>query len=210
MTEKLKNVKLKYITGKGTLKGFISILTPSQKYDNYQAHILLSKEEGEALVKKMKDLQKQQFELCGKKGKLADLPCVPFTTQDENTGEEIPDSEGRYILKTSRKGHNSKGETMPRPVVINAKKQLVTGRINIGEGTTARLMVDLTGYKAPMGIGISAKLLGCQIINLVEYSSGGFSLDGFDEEDGFDGLGEEFKVEDSTACVETEEEEEDF
>lgn len=210
MNSKKDYVKKRYTTGKGVLTGFISIIKPSKNYDNYQAHILISKEEGEALIKELKELQQEQFILCGKKGKLAELPCKPYTIQDENTGEEIPDPEGRYILKTGNKAHNTKGETIPRPVLINAKKQPITGKVNIGEGTTARLLVTFTGYKAPIGIGISAKLLGCQIIELVEYSGSGFTLDAFDEEEGFDGVGEDFTETEAPSTEEETEEEEEF
>lgn len=208
--EKIKNVKEKYTTGKGQLTGFIAITQPSQQYDNYQANILLSKEEGESLTAKLKELQKEQFILCGRKGKLAELPIKPYTTQNEETGEQVADKEGRYVLKTGNKGHNTKGEVMPKPVILNAKLQPITGKISIGEGTIARLQVSLNGYKAPMGIGISAKLLGCQIIDLVEYVGGGFSLDGFSEEDGFDGTGDGFTEETAEPVAGEEEEIEEF
>ena len=189
------NVKKKYTTGKGELTGFLAINKPSQQYDTYNVQILLSKQEGAALVKELEDLRQEQFIVSGKKGKLVEVPCKPYTIQDD-TGKETPDPEGRYILKAGGKGHNSKGEALPKPKLFNAKLQPITGQVNIGEGTTARLSVVFSGYKAPIGIGITAKLKGCQIINLVEYTSSGCSASDFDvEEDGFDGVGEEVKEE---------------
>jgi hypothetical protein len=210
MAEKINNVKKKYTTGKGELTGYISVLTPSPQYDTYNAQILLSKEEGEALTKDLTELRKEQFQLCGKKGKLVDLPIKPYMIQDEETGEETPDKEGRYVLKTGGKGHNSKGETLKKPQFINAKCQPITGSVSIGEGTIARLSIIFSGYKAPIGIGISAKLLGGQIIKLVEYASG-FDASEFEvEEDGFDGVGAEVKEDTKpvAATEETDEEEE--
>ena len=60
--------------------------------------------------------------------------------------------------------------------------------------------------------GVAAKLGMVQIIEVVEYSGGGFSADAFDEEEGFDGVGDEFTedtidVSDSEN-VETEEDDE--
>lgn len=200
------------VTGKGELTGFISICKPSQNYRKYQAQILLSKEEGEALVKTLEELQAAQFVKEGRKGKLAPLPCQPYAVQDKDTGKEIPDKDGRYILKTNLDETTSKGTLNPKPIVINAHKQPVTGNLNIGEGTIARLQVLFKGYKAPIGIGVSAKLKGVQIINLVEYQNNNFSIDMFDEEEGFDGVGEEFTEEEvtTTEVEEADEEEVDF
>ena len=208
MAEKTNNVKKKYTTGKGELVGYVSVLAPSRQYDTYNAQILLSKEEGEALTKDLTELRKEQFQLCGKKGKLVDLPIKPYMIQDEETGEETPDKEGRYILKTGGKGHNSKGEALAKPQFINAKCQPITGQVSIGEGTIARLSILFQGYKSPIGIGISAKLKGGQIIKLVEYASG-FDVSDFEvEEDGFDGVGIEVKEETKPAATEDTDEEE--
>ncbi len=208
--EQTKNIREKYVTGKGELTGFIAILKPSEKYDNYTASILLSKEEGEALTQKIKDLQKEQFIICGKKGKLAPLPIEPYMTTNEETGEQIPDEQGRYLLKTGNKAHTSKGEPKPKPKFFNAKGQVITGSISVGEGTIARLSLTLSGYKAPMGIGITAKLKGGQIIKLVEYKGNGCSMDDFEvEEDGFDGIGEAF-TDNAPVTDDTEGEEEEF
>lgn len=205
--EETKNVKEKYVTGKGELTGFIAVLQPSKRFDNYTANILLSKEEGETLTKKMKELQKEQYIISGKKGKLAPLPIEPYAIQNEDTGETTPDSEGRYLLKTGNKAHNSKGEPMPKPNFFNAKGKPITGSISIGEGTVARLSLLLSGYKAPMGIGVTAKLKGGQIINLVEYKGNGCSMDDFEVEEGFDGVGEAFTDTTPETTEETEEEE---
>lgn len=211
--EKKNYIQKLIVTGKGELTGFISICKPSQKYGNYQANILLSKEEGEALVKTLEELQTAQFIKEGRKGKLAPLPCQPYAVQDKDTGKEIPDKDGRYILKTGLKEKTPSGKLNPKPRVINAHKVDVTGNLNIGEGTIAKLQVLLSGYKAPMGIGVSAKLKGVQIINLVEYQNNNFSVDMFDEEEGFDGVGEEFTeevIEETTTTEEADEEEADY
>ena len=192
----MEKVKSKYTTGKGELVGYLALTKPSPQYGNYSANILLSKEEGEALVTKLKEMRKEQFKICKNKGTLKDLPCMPYTTYDEASGENVPDKDGRYILKTSNKAFNKDGKFIFRPLFINAKKEAITGNISVGEGTIAKISVSFEGYKAGANVGISAKLLGGQIINLIEYSSRPtVSLDDFDEEDGFDGIGEDFTEE---------------
>lgn len=212
---KNNSVTEKYVTGKGELVGFISIITPSTAFNNkegkYSASILLDKKEGKALADKIREVRTEQYKKYGKGTKVAEITqCVPYTTVDEETGEEIPDKEGRYILKTSAKAYIENGVPRVKPRVINAKKQGVKN-VKIGAGTIARLGVTLSGYSVAGKTGVSVKLGIVQIIELVEYTSGGFSADAFDIEEGYDGVGEEFEPElTSDTTEEDDESEEDF
>ena len=190
-----QHVTDKYVTGKGELVGFIALTKPSTKFNKegvYTVNILLPKEEGEALYQKIKDIRTEQFKTYGKGTKVADITkCKPYTTVDEETGEEIADPAGRYVLTANSSAYIKDGKIGKRIQIINAKKKPVKN-ISIGEGTIARLGVVLSGYSVAGKTGVSVKLGLVQIIELVEYSGSAFSLDAFDEEDGFDGLGEEF------------------
>lgn len=212
MANNKQHVKDKYITGKGELTGFIALTKPSTKFNKegvYTVNILLPKEEGEALVQKIKDVRTEQFKTYGKGTKVADITkCKPYATVDEETGEEILDAEGRYILTANASAYIKDGKITNRIQIINAKKQPVKN-INIGEGTIARLGVVLSGYSVAGKTGVSVKLGLVQIINLVEYTGGGFSLDGFDEEEGFDGVGEEFTEDTVTEATTTDDEDDD-
>ena len=171
---------------------------------------MLDKAEGETLLAKMKDIRAQQYKTYGKGTKVTDLPCKPYEIINEETGEASPDPQGRYVLKTTQGAYIEKGKVGKKIMIINAKKQPVKN-INVGEGTIARLGVVLSGYSVAGKTGVSAKLGLVQIIDLVEYAGGGFSLDGFDEEEGFDGVGEDFEEETTTEAEENDEdEEEDF
>lgn len=210
MANNKEHITEKYITGKGELNGFISLIKPSTKFNKkgiYTANILLDKKEGKELETKIKDIRTQQFKTYGKGTKVADLPIKPYEIVDEETGEASPDPQGRYILKTSQSAYIEKGKVGKKIMIINAKKQPVKN-INIGEGTIARLGVVLSGYSVAGKTGVSAKLGLVQIIDLVEYAGGGFSLDGFDEEEGFDGVGEDFEEETTTEAEEDDEDEE--
>lgn len=204
MSEK-KSISDKYTTGKGTLVGFISLFEPSTKFNKegvYQAHILLPKEEGEALAAKIKSIRTEQFKTFGKGTKVADLTqCVPYTTPNEE-GEEIEDAEGRYVLKTKASAFIKDGKPTNKVPVLDAKLKPVKG-IKVGEGTVARLGVDLVGYSVAGKTGVSVKLKLAQIIELVEYS-GGATADayGLTAEDGFDFTEDE---EVATAAEETSE-----
>ena len=212
MANNKEHVTEKYVTGKGELTGFIAITKPSttfNKQGTYTANILLPAEEGKTLEAKIKEIRTEQFKKYGKGTKVADLPCKPYEIIDEETGEASKDPEGRYILKTSASAYIENGKVKKRPRVINAKKKDVKN-ISVGAGTIARLGVVLSGYSVAGKTGVSAKLGLVQIIDLVEYSSG-FDLDAFDEEEGFDGVGEDFDEEttkdsDSNTTAEDDEE----
>lgn len=210
MANNKEHVTEKYVTGKGTLTGFIALTKPSTRFNKsgvYTANILLNKEEGEALSTKIKEIRTEQFKKYGKNTKVAELPCVPYEIVNEETGEATPDKEGRYILKTNASAYIEDGKIGRRINIINAKKQPVKN-ISIGEGTVARLGVVLSGYSVAGKTGVSVKLGMVQIIDLVEYSGGGFSADAFDEEEGFDGVGTEFDEDTAPVTEETEDEEE--
>lgn len=215
MADNKKHITEKYVTGKGELTGFIALTKPSTKFNKngvYTANILLDKEEGEKLVEKIKAVRTEQFKTYGKGTKVADIPCKPYEIVNEETGEATPDPQGRYILKANASAYIENGKIGKRVKIINAKLQEVKD-INVGEGTIAKLGIMLSGYSVAGKTGVSVKLGMVQIIQLVEYSGGGFSTDMFEEEEGFDGVGEDFKDDTVTPPAladEESEEEEDF
>jgi hypothetical protein len=168
----------------------------------------LDAEEGKKAEEIVKEVRTEQFKAYGKGTKVQDLPIKPYEIVDEETGEASPDPQGRYILKTNASAYIEDGKIGKRIQIINAKKQPVKN-ISIGEGTIARLGVTLSGYTVAGKTGVSVKLGLVQIIELVEYASGGFDLDEFDEEEGFDGVGTEFTEETTKAEPEADEEEEE-
>lgn len=212
MAKEKKSVVRKYTSPKGTLVGFISIFEPSTKFNKdgvYQAHILLSKEDGEKLAAEIKEVRTEQFKTYGKGTKVAELTqCVPYTKINDE-GEEIPDAEGRYVFKTKAGAFIKDGKPTAVIPVLDAKLKPIKG-IRVGEGTVAKLCVDLSGYSVAGKTGVSAKLRLVQIIDLVEYV-GGATADayGLTEEDGFDFEDDE-DVTTEDASEDGEEEELDF
>lgn len=218
MANNKDHITKKYVTGKGELTGYIAICKPSVKFNKkgtYSLGILLPKKEGEELTELMKEVRAEQFKTYGKKTKVQDLPCKPYEIVNEEDGTATPDPEGRYILKASASAYIENGKIGKRIQIINAKKQPVKN-ISVGEGTIAKVGIVISGYSVAGKTGVSAKLGLVQIIELVEYSGGAFSADDFDEEEGFDGVGEDFtddKIDTSAsedADNEEDDEEEDF
>lgn len=208
---KRESVIKKYTTGKGELTGFISLFEPSTEFEKegvYSLNILLSKKEGEALAEEIKKIRTEQFKTYGNKTKVAELTrCVPYGTVNEETGEETPDAEGRYILKTKAKAFIENGKPKVKIPVFDAKLKPVKD-VRIGAGTVARLSISLEGYTIAGKTGVSVKLKAVQIIDLVEYDNGSAESYGFGDEDGSFEFSEDEAVEEEKAEA-TEDEEDD-
>lgn len=216
MAKEKKSVSKKYTTKKGTLTGFISIFEPSTKFNKdgtYQAHLLIDRAEGEELAALIKEIRTEQYKTYGKGTKVADITqCVPYTIANDETGEEIEDSEGRYVLKTKAGAFIKEGKVTNKIPVYDAKLKPIKN-VKVGEGTVAKLGVELSGYSVAGKTGVSVKLKLVQIIDLVEYSGGATAeAFGLTEEDGFEF--DEDAVEETTVAEGTsedgEEEELDF
>lgn len=190
------NVSKKLLTAKGELTGYISLFTPSTKFDTdgvYQCNILLPEEEGVKIAEAIKEVRTEQFKKYGKGSKVTDLTqCVPYTTVDDETGEEIPDEQGRYVLKTKAKAYIKDGVPTNTVKVLDSKLNVIKNA-SVGAGTVAKLGVVLDGYTVAKKTGVSVKLKMVQIINLVEYNSNSIESFGFEAEDGFEGSEENFK-----------------
>lgn len=209
------SVSKKLVTGKGELTGFISVFKPSTKFDKdgtYQANIILPKEEGERIAAEIKAVRTEQFKTYGKGTKVVDLTqCVPLTIVDDETGEETPDAEGRYVFKTKAKAFIKEGKPTASVKVMDSKLHPMTNA-SIGAGTVAKLGVLLNGYCVAGKTGVSVKLKMLQILDLVEYAGGGNPEEfGFTEEEGFEGSDANFApVAETVIEDESVEGEEDF
>ena len=211
MGKKQQDRIIESITVKGELVGFNAIIQPNNQFvpeGLYQANILLSKDEGEKYTEKIKEIRTKQFKTYGKGSKVADITaCKPYEKVDEDTGESILDSEGRYVFKSKAKAYIEDGKPNVKIPIYDAKCNPVKD-VRLGEGSIVRLAVELVGYTVAGKTGVSVKLKGVQIIKLVEYatSQSADSL-GFIEED--EGYTFDSEVAEDTE-IEEDEEEADF
>jgi hypothetical protein len=151
----------------GTIKGeakWCKILEPDQ-YDNYAvdvfgdlAHI---KEEGEAIANKAKEL----VEASGKKvAGIAD-----FIKEDDS---------GTEYAQFKRKGSKADGSPNTPPKVYNASGAVVDNWDKlVGNGSKVGVAYMLSPYymASTKMVGVSCKFYAIQIIELVEFKSGGSS-----------------------------------
>ena len=205
------SIRVKYSTGLGEVTGFVSVAKPSTTYDKdglYQLNILIDEKEGKALQKKIAELIQEQFEKFRKNNKKADITaCIPYVKveKDENGRiiKEIPDPDGRYILKTKNKAYIKDGKVGQKIQVFDSKLNPVDV-VNFGEGSKVKLGITLEGYSSNLGTGVSVKLRAVQIIEVKNYS--GFKAeDFFGEEDGY-----EYSEDEEAVTDDEEDEEADF
>lgn len=190
---KKESVAEKYTTGKGELVGFISVNKPSTTYKDtgeYTCGILLSKEEGEKILKLATKIRDKQYEEYRKNTKVADITFIaPYVKVEKDAKgkiiKETPDSKGRYVLKTKEGAYMENGIPKNKIAIYDSKLNAISS-VNIGEGTIAKLCVLFKGYSTNLGTGVSAKLKMVQIIDLKEFSSSNPEDFGLTEEDGFE------------------------
>jgi hypothetical protein len=213
--DQFKKVTETLVTPKGELVGFNAIATPSIKFNPdgvYNANILIAKEAGEQLEKTIKEVLTEQYKSYGKGSVKQPVTRIkPYVTVEKNDDGEVtketPDSQDRYILKTSAKAKIKckSGEVIDVKIPMYDAKGKPIKDIKLGEGSIVKLSLSLDGYTIAGKTGVSIKLKACQVIDLVEYQGGGNAASyGFGEEEGFEASDSE-----DTDTTETSDETED-
>lgn len=197
INEKAKKVKASCTTCKGEVIGFVAINKPSTKFNPdgvYSINILIPAEEGEKLLKEMQEIKRQQYKTFGKGSTAQEITRLkPYIIVEKNDdGEivkEIPDAEGRFLLKASEKAITKckDGSIYNHTIGIFDAKGNPCRDLSIGEGSIVRLGLDIAGYTVAGKTGLSVQLKAVQVIEYKAYNgTASFSNYGFTtEEDGF-------------------------
>jgi len=174
-----------------TMKGeafWAYIFAPDTKFNPDGDFKLKFRAKGDAAVKlqeKVDTLLKESLEKAkeankGKKIKQADAPYHEvYNDNDEPTGELEFTFKQKAVIPTKN------GPMKKRVMVVDAKGNLITEHLKVGNGSVVKVAYDPNLYFTPTaGAGVSLRLTGVQIIELKEYE-GGNSL-GFGEEEGYE------------------------
>lgn len=114
--------------------------------------------------------------------KEADRPYKPVLDEDGNETGEI---EFKFKLKAMAGSKDKQWAQKPR--LFDSKGKPLPSDIKIGSGSTIKVGYEMFPYYVPsVGCGVSLRVLAAQVIELVEFSGGGFKQFGFSEEDGFE------------------------
>jgi hypothetical protein len=196
----------RYITPKGTAQ-YPYLTKPDTKFNpdgDYKINLELESSEASEIMSFLDEQFAEAVEAAkkanpGKKIKQGDVPY----SVDENTGKVTV----RFKLKAKVTPKN--GEPFEqRPALFDAKGNPLDADAKIGGGSKVKVAYEAIPYfTAIAGAGVSLRLRAVQVIELVEFSSGGAGAFGFGEEDGYEAAptanNNEFKDE-------TNEDEEDF
>ncbi len=205
-----ESVIKKITTGIGVVEGYVCVVEPSTKFNpegEYNIQVVVPNKEGIALAKTMINMQDMQYDKYRKNSKKVEITAVkPYVKveKDENGRiiKEIPDPEGRYIIKAKNKAYIKNGVVGQKIPIFDSKLNPMNG-VKFGAGSKVRLGLTLEGYSTNLGTGVSVKLRMVQVLEMASF--GGYKADDFfTETEGY-----EFDA-DSAETVDIEDEEADF
>ncbi|KWS03729.1 T7-like phage ssDNA-binding protein [Lysobacter capsici AZ78] len=122
-----------------------------------------------------------------------------FSAELDDEGEET----GRTLMNFKMKAKVTAKKTgkvyVMKPVIVNAKKAILKNPPNIGGGSQLKVSFEVMPYfnAKDKEFGLSLRLVGVQIIDLVEFGGGAAAANDFDDEEGYDADGAEDSSEDS-------------
>lgn len=183
--------------------GYCSLARPNFRFQKeageFSARVILSPDEAAPLIEQLDDLYEAAYaeNLATVNAERAAKNKVPLTeikradkpykhVEDPDTGETLPDFQINARLKFRRLGKDEKtgkqvvyGEQ--RPIVVDSKQQPV--RQEVGSGSVIRISFIPNGFfTAALGSGLSLRLIGVQVKELVQV---GLAKPDFDDVDGF-------------------------
>lgn len=170
-----------------------SIAKPSTKFKEegeYNIKVLLDKAAGEQLKAQLEPLAKAKYAEAVKdnpKYKAFKITTGISVLEDDegNPTDEFYINAKQKAVLTSKDKSKTWNITIP---VIDAKKNTIVG-CKLGKGSKVRVCFDAVPFVMPSSkvVGISTRLVGVQVIDLVEYS-GGVDPEamGFGEEEGYE------------------------
>lgn len=183
MTKKTKAVR--YVTPKGTAQ-YPYLTKPDTKFNpdgEYKISLELDAADAQEITSFLDEqlaqsIAKAKEDNKGKKIKEGDAPY----SVDENTGKVTV----RFKLKAKVTPKN--GDPFEQKVALfDAKGMPIGSSATVGGGSKVKVAYEIIPYyTAIAGAGISLRLRAVQVIDLVEYSSGGAGAFGFGEEDGYE------------------------
>ena len=161
---------------------------PDKKFDKdgpgvYQVSLRLLDEEAAILISLLEEHHTEEYDKTCTEKKKPSLKqhAHPWAQELDDDGN----STGHHLFKFKMKAETKTGIKM-RPVLFDAKRQPLNE--NIGGGTKMKVAFEPSCWFVPsLGFGMTLRLKGVHVIDLVEYS-GGLSAEGlgFGEEEGFE------------------------
>ncbi|QDS19411.1 ssDNA-binding protein [Xanthomonas citri] len=169
--------------------------SPDTKYNadgEFSAKLAMEEADAatQAFIKKLTAIRDEAFEQFKsenpkhKKAALADFWTAEVDDEGDETGRVTFNFKMKHKVKAKKTG---KVYTMV-PTIVNAKKEVLKNPPNVGGGSILKVSFEAIPYFAASDkkFGISLRMVGVQIIKLVEFGGASRAADDFDEEDGDD------------------------
>lgn len=191
--------------------------TKFKEEGEYTVNLALSGDDAQSMIEVIEEAKKEALAMAKKKikgkkkPKEADLPYFEVLDEDENETGEIA---FKFKMKASGVSKKTGKRWERRPPIFDAKTNKIDPeKTMIWGGTMMKVSYTVSPYYVPaLGAGVSLRLEGVQVIELV--SGGGASASdlGFGEEDGYEteASASGFDEEDGYDNEEAQEGEEDF
>lgn len=158
---------------------------PDTKFDEdgvFTISLVLPDEEAQPLIERLEERYGEEYgSFCRERKKTslkeADKPWQAETDEEGNLT-------GNSILRFKMKAKTAKGIEQ-RPLIFDAKKRPMTEVI--GGGSQIKVAFEPSCWFVPaLGVGISLRLRGVQVIKLMQPRGSSPESMGFDEEEGFE------------------------
>lgn len=165
------------------------VFEPDTKFDSngiFSVNLLIPEAEAQEVCEYLDSIVEQRFaeEVKAKPKLKATLSTKP-PYEDEYDQNGNPTGNIEFKLKLKAKVQTRDGSTYEqKPVVVDAKRTPMDSNTAIGNGSVIKVAYEPIPYMmaSTKTVGVSLRMKGVQVIDLVEYG-GGSSM--FDEEDGF-------------------------
>lgn len=191
---KTEAIVRKGVTPKGQAL-WAKILTPDTKFNPdgvFEITLVMHEDDSECqnFMEKLDGWAQEAFDhetkslKPGRKKQISVTP--PYTMElDDETGDET----GRVLFKFKTKAFfttKTGRQISLAPGIFDAKgTKIKDPDFEVGNGSIVRVSFETRSYCMKDGAGISRKLKGVQVIDLVEYGGSSASSMGFTEEEGF-------------------------
>ena len=181
---------------------------PDTQFDKdglYNVVLRLPSEEAEETIAAITEVFKENLKSVSKeKGKKVKQAPLPIKNVEDEDGSPTGEVDIKFKLRAVGKKDGQSWEQ--RPALFDSSGKPCSE--NIGGGATIKVGAEVVPYfTSSIGAVVTLRLKAVQVVNLVEFSSGGFESWGFSEEEGFVSKGGEKSKESS---VEEDEEDSDF
>ena len=165
------------------------VFEPDTKFDAngiYSVNVLIPEAEAVELCEYLDGVVQQRYtEEVKAKPKLKNglSTKTPYEPEYDQNGD--PTGNIEFKLKLKAKVQARDGSTYEqKPIVVDAKRTPMTDGTNVGNGSIVKVAYEPIPYMmaSTKQVGVSLRLKGVQILELVEYGNGASM---FDEEDGY-------------------------